>query len=81
MNEKFKLEDSEQQRLEYLVSLQLDGELCEAEMEELIELLSLHPEARRRMVADSLFDVELADILRRIGKGAKIGNWVLTEHE
>ena len=64
MNNKSKLEDLEQQRLDYLVSLQLNDELCEAEMEELIELLNLHPEARRRLVADSLFDVQLADILR-----------------
>lgn len=68
MNDKSKMEDSEQQRLDYLVSLQLDDELCEAEMEELIELLNLHPEARRRLVATSLFDVQLADILRNGGQ-------------
>ena len=64
MNDKSKFEDSEQQRLDHLVSLQLDGELCEAEMEELIELLNLYPEARQRLVANSLFDVQLVDILR-----------------
>ena len=68
MNDKSKMEDLEQQRLDYLVSLQLDDELCEAEMEELIELLNLHPEARRRLVATSLFDVQLADILRNGGQ-------------
>lgn len=64
MNDKSKFEDSEQQRLDHLVSLQLDGELCEAEMEELIALLNLYPEARQRLVANSLFDVQLVDILR-----------------
>lgn len=64
MNDKSKFEDSEQQRLDYLISLQLDDELCEAEMEELIELLNLYPDARQRLVANSLFDVQLADIMR-----------------
>lgn len=64
MNDKSKFEVLEQQRLDSLISLQLCDELCEPEMEELIELLNLHPEARRRLVANSLFDVQLADILR-----------------
>ncbi len=64
MNDKLNLEDSEQQRLDYLVSLQLSDELGEAEIEELVELLNLFPEARQRLVASSLFDVQLADVLR-----------------